>query len=98
MNCDFEEGRIALSYPVDDTGDPRLDPIPAASNLVFCLTVSRILSADCFFLPVFKGLERSCPIEGEPRPTARRFDRAQKCCSRQVAPGFPPDALLPRFL
>ena len=34
MNCDFKEGRIALSYPADDGGDPRLHPIPAASNLV----------------------------------------------------------------
>ena len=34
MNCDFEEGRIALSYPVEYADDPRLDPIPAASNLV----------------------------------------------------------------
>ena len=36
MNCDFEEGRIALSYPVDDAVDPRLDPIPAAGNPVNC--------------------------------------------------------------
>ena len=36
VNCDFEEGRIALSYPVDDAVDPRLDPIPAAGNPVNC--------------------------------------------------------------